>query len=56
MLDLTNIKHETVVYFLGLKYDIQDDILTGAKWRLDGIKIRRLDINLWKLSTKLDKI
>ena len=56
MADLAGIKRETVVCLLGWKYDFQADTLAGVKWRLDEIKIRRLDLNLWKLSTKLGRI
>ena len=51
MADLANVKSETMIHSFRWSDGVQAYVFTDIKRRLNGIKIRRLDINLWKLGT-----
>ena len=55
MVDLINVKCETVICSIRWKDDVHVYAFTSAKGRLDELKIRRLDLKLWKLGTKLSR-
>ena len=53
MVDLADFKCEIVVRSFGQKNDLHTDALASVKWKLDEIKVRRLDLNLWKVNMKV---
>ena len=53
---LTNVKCETVIYSFMWKDDFYAYISTSIKGRLDELIIKRLDLKLWKLGMKLNRV
>ena len=54
--DLALIKGESVIGSFWRKDNFEADASTCIKWRLDEVKIRRLDLDLWKLSSEFSGV
>ena len=54
--DLALIKGESVIGSFWRKDNFEADAFTCIKWRLDEVKIRRLDLKLWKLSPEFSRV
>ena len=54
--DLTNVKGEAVIRSFRWKDDFYAYAFTSIKRRLDEVKIRRLNLKLWKLSSKFSSV